>query len=51
MIHFFSVYHFSLDSEIIKPIADSTVRMLKTYETRIFSIELDRLLEKVNKFR
>jgi len=50
LLYNYSIYSSSLDSEIVRPIADSTISSLKTYETRILSTELDRLLDEVNKF-
>ncbi len=49
LLYNYSIYSSSLDSEIVRPIADSTISSLKTYETRILSTELDRLLDEVNK--
>ncbi len=39
---------FSLDAEIVKPVIDSTLRILKAYQTKILSIETDDLLQEVN---
>jgi hypothetical protein len=41
---------YSLDAEIVKPVLDSTIRILKTYGTKILSIEVDRLLQEVHQF-
>jgi hypothetical protein len=49
LLYNYSIYSSFLDSEIVRPIADSTISSLKTYETRILSTELDRLLDEVNK--
>jgi hypothetical protein len=38
---------FFLDSEIVKPVLDPTLRILKTYAPKILSIEVDRLLQEV----
>lgn len=37
-----------LDSEVVKPVIDLTIRVLKSYETKILSVELDRLLQEVS---
>ena len=39
--------NFFIDSEIVKPVLDPTLRVLKTYAPKILSIEVDRLLQEV----
>lgn len=43
---FFFKFFFE-DTEVVRPLADSTIRLLKTYEIRILSTQVDRLLEEV----
>ena len=45
--HFSTVVEFLIDSEIVKPVLDSTSRVLKTYAPKILSVEVDRLLQEV----
>lgn len=40
---------FCLDSEIVKPVIEQTIRVLKSHENKILSVELDQLLQEVNK--
>ncbi|CAF3719635.1 unnamed protein product [Rotaria sordida] len=44
---FFSGPNATFDSEIVRPVIDSTIRVLKTYETKILSIELNHLLQEI----
>ena len=46
-IPFFAGPNAPSDSEIIKPVLDSTLRILKAYAPRILSVEVDRLLQEV----
>jgi hypothetical protein len=41
------VFFVFLDSEIVKPALDPTIRILKAYAPKILSIEVDRLLQEV----
>lgn len=43
------IFFFFIDSEIVKPVTDSTLRILKAYAPKILSIEVDRLLQEVKK--
>ncbi|CAF3634590.1 unnamed protein product [Rotaria sordida] len=47
MIPFFAGPNAPSDSEIVKPVLDSTLRVLKTYAPKILSIEVDRLLQEI----
>ncbi|CAF3727151.1 unnamed protein product [Rotaria sp. Silwood1] len=44
---FFAGPNAPFDSEIVRPVVDSTIRVLKTYETKILSIELNHLLQEI----
>ncbi|CAF1020451.1 unnamed protein product [Adineta ricciae] len=46
-IPFFAGPNAPSDSEIIKPVLDSTLRILKAYAPRILSVEVDRLLQEI----
>lgn len=46
-IPFFAGPNAPSDSEIVKPVLDSTLRILKAYAPRILSVEVDRLLQEV----
>lgn len=47
----FLVSHLSLDldSELVKPVFDSTMRLLKQYAPKILSVEVDRLIQEVRR--
>ena len=38
-----------LDSELVKPVFDSTMRLLKQYAPKILSVEVDRLIQEVRR--
>jgi hypothetical protein len=46
-IPFFAGQNAPSDSEIVKPVLDPTIRILKTYAPKILSIEVDRLLQEI----
>ncbi|CAF3325058.1 unnamed protein product [Rotaria socialis] len=46
-IPFFAGPNAPSDSEIVKPVVDSTLRILKAYASKILSAEVDRLLQEI----
>lgn len=46
-IPFFAGQNAPSDSEIVKPVLDSTLRILKSYSSKILNIEIDRLLQEI----
>ncbi|CAF3670140.1 unnamed protein product [Adineta steineri] len=46
-IPFFAGPNASSDSEIVKPVLDPTLRILKTYAPKILSVDVDRLLQEI----
>ena len=40
-----------LDSELVKPVLEPTLRLIKNYAPRILTVQVDRLLQEVRRTR